>query len=223
MKELSALNSKLKEMGLLELLLISPLDCIGLEVNARYMLPEKMNQLTENIKRSGFESVPLVFRDSELPKDKVRIVSGHHRIEAAKEAGLESILVMVCEPHSEEERRSKQLAHNALVGQDDETILMEILSSINDIELKLGIFKTRTLVFSPDDLSGFTNLLDIVENDISLAGSDDTRVVRLKDWDKLIKMIIDVKKKENIKNNGVAFTRLLSMIKDSENGKQASE
>ena len=93
-KILSDLNKELKKLGMLELAIVNPKDCLPQKVNARYMTAETMHQLTENIKKDGhLESVPLVHKDG----DKYRIISGHHRIDAAKAAQLDQILVMIAD------------------------------------------------------------------------------------------------------------------------------
>lgn len=122
--EIEALNEKLVSAGMLPLRLVSPNDCVGADLNARYMPIETMRILTENIKADGrLESVPLVYVDAKLPEGKYRIISGHHRIEAAKNAGVTQILVMVASPQDADDVVSRQLAHNALVGLDRKSVV----------------------------------------------------------------------------------------------------
>lgn len=62
------------------------------DLNARTMPREKFNQLVENVKRRGqLEELPYC---AETEKG-IEIVSGHHRVRAAKNAGLETIPVLL--------------------------------------------------------------------------------------------------------------------------------
>lgn len=92
MKELTDLNKKLRASGMNELAIVSPHDCISAPLNARYLTVDKKMQFVDNVKRDKrLESVPLVWRDPSLPDGKYRIISGHQRIDVAKEAGVEQI------------------------------------------------------------------------------------------------------------------------------------
>jgi hypothetical protein len=128
-KELLArLNNQLKSYNVPELGLVKPEDCLGQDKNARYFTPEVFQQLVDNVKADGqLESVPLVYPHPDI-EGKYLIISGHHRIDAAKQAKLEYVLVFVIRPTSQDEIISKQLSHNALVGMDDKAVLAEIFS-----------------------------------------------------------------------------------------------
>ena len=86
------------------------------DLNARVMPPEQFETLVTNIRRRGIpESVPYcVLRGSQI-----RIVSGHHRVRAAKEAGIKEAVILLDTrdlPRSLEV--AKQLAHNSITGRD---------------------------------------------------------------------------------------------------------
>lgn len=58
------------------------------DVNARIMKNEMQDQLTANIaKRGQLESLPLL---AEIG-NKIKIISGHHRIKSARQAGMKEI------------------------------------------------------------------------------------------------------------------------------------
>jgi len=102
------------------------------DVNAHYMRPETFEQLKENIGRTGaLETMPLVHDEGE---GAYEILSGHHRVKAAREAGLKGGLVLVMSGLSEEEKIAKQLAHNKLVGEDDAQTLEQMLGKITNPE-----------------------------------------------------------------------------------------
>jgi len=95
------------------------------DINAHAMDNAMFTQLKNNVeKRGALESTPLCA----LRNGKLEIISGHHRARAAKLAKLNRIPVLI--DTTELSRSSvvaKQLAHNALVGYDDKSIL-DILS-----------------------------------------------------------------------------------------------
>ena len=62
------------------------------DINARIMKNEMQDQLTTNIKNRGqLESLPLIA----LMGEKLEIISGHHRVKSAREAGLKEIIVIL--------------------------------------------------------------------------------------------------------------------------------
>ena len=99
--------------------------------NAHMMKPEMFRQLAENIKkRGGMESLPFC-----ALTDKVEIVSGHHRVRAAKEAGLKYVIVLLDTTGlTRSQIAAKQIAHNAINGFDDQSMLKEIAKLISDVD-----------------------------------------------------------------------------------------
>ena len=77
------------DMGSGLLIVKIPLDVVvEQDVNARIMKNEMQDQLTANIaKRGQLESLPYLTEDG----NKVRIISGHHRIKSARQAGIQEI------------------------------------------------------------------------------------------------------------------------------------
>lgn len=227
---LNSLNEKFREQGLCELAYVSPKDCLAQQVNARYMKPEIFQTLVGNIKTDNrLESTPLVYRDGE----KYRIISGHHRVDAAKEGGLEFILVLVTTPKSADEIVSKQLSHNSLVGIDDENVLNTLFQSIENIELKLrtglqdaqtkisidslnfkvGIWKDFSIVFLPEDLASVVKDMEIFAKDIPIKSSDTVLLANEKNYNDFCAVLRKVKKNENIKANATAFVRMVELAK----------
>ena len=159
------------------------------------------------------------------------IISGHHRVQAAREAGLENILVMVAKPEDKDDIVSKQLAHNELVGIDDETILSELFTSIEDVSkriatginddickidytslnFRIGEFKEFTVLFMPED-EGYTDeVMSQVAERLSIKSKSAIRLTNIKYWERFATVIRTIKKCENIKSNGTAFIRMVEL------------
>ena len=106
-----------------------------LKKNARYMNADTFKILKRNIEADGeLTSVPFAIKR----KERYEIISGNHRVMAAKDAGVQTIRCLVVD--EEEITRDDilriQLSHNSLTGQDDTTLLQEIYQSISDINIK---------------------------------------------------------------------------------------
>lgn len=222
-------NAVAESLGLLPIAVVNPKDCIGQEKNARYFKPEIFKQLVSNIKKYGhLETVPLVYKEGE----KFRIISGHHRVEAAVEAGLEWILVFVDSPESRDVIVAKQLAHNSIEGKDDPIILAELFNSIEDINLKLetGLeseignidysaininmmsSKDIVLFFLPDDYELVEKKLDEITALSSMKPNSEVLLAPLEVYDKFIELLMKTKKCKNIKNNAIAFSTMIDFI-----------
>lgn len=227
---LEALNRQLVAEGLLPLALVSPVDCVAAEVNARYMPPQTMQTFIDNVKSDGrLESTPLVWIDPELPPGKYRIISGHHRIEASRAAGISKILVMICSPSDRDDLVSRQLAHNAIVGLDDKAILAQLFESIRDVSkkfstglsssiekisypalnFKVGMFKEVLLLFIPSQIED----LDAAIQLLSIKSQATVLVEPIEYYEKVIKAIQRIKKIENIKSTNAAVSRLIELGK----------
>jgi hypothetical protein len=121
---LNLLNDKLAGDFPYRLELAAPGELKLLEKNARYMKAEQFQSLVENIKKDGnLSSLPLCYREKD---GKLRVLSGNHRVMAARKAEVESVLVMVLGDEKDaDEQMAIQLSHNAIAGQDDLVILKE--------------------------------------------------------------------------------------------------
>lgn len=102
------------------------------EVNARFMRGDMFRQLVDNLRRDGsLTSVPLVRPDG----DGHRILSGHHRIAAAVEAGIVQADCMVLdEDISREQEVALVLSHNSLSGEDDPATLVAMYDELQDTD-----------------------------------------------------------------------------------------
>lgn len=117
------------------------------DVNARIMKNEMQDQLTVNIaKRGQLESIPYIAEVG----DKLRIISGHHRIKSARQAGLKEIYVLIdVSGLSRSQEAAKQLAHNAISGFDDQSTLKEIVKMISDVDDMLESYVGKEVLSEP--------------------------------------------------------------------------
>lgn len=99
------------------------------EKNARFMSNTMFKNLVENLRHDGaLTSVPLV-----RPTDKGhKILSGHHRIAAAIEAGItEADCMVLDEDVTREQEVAIVLSHNSLSGQDDPATLLQMYAELD--------------------------------------------------------------------------------------------
>lgn len=125
-----------------------PLDAVvEQDVNARIMKNEMQDQLTANIaKRGQLESLPYLTEDG----NKVRIISGHHRIKSARQAGIKEIYAILdVSGLSRSQEAAKQLAHNAISGFDDQSTLKEIVKMISDVDDMLESYVGKDILAEP--------------------------------------------------------------------------
>lgn len=100
------------------------------EENARYMTADQMRRLTDNVKKDkALTSAVLLYPDFETKT--LVVLSGNHRVEAAKIAGHKIIPAMVIQSYlTPEQRLAVQLSHNAISGQDDPNLLEKLYESL---------------------------------------------------------------------------------------------
>lgn len=109
------------------------------DVNANVMPSEMFAALTSNIGKHGsLESIPLCA--TREGSDVIEIVSGHHRIRAAKAAGHTQGVVLVYRGLTADEIRAKQLSHNSIAGSSDAQLVAEIFSQIGSVDAQLEAF-----------------------------------------------------------------------------------
>jgi len=130
--------------------------------NARVMSPQKFERLVANIKKDGhLESLPLCVRHiNPAGNEEFSIISGHHRTRGARAAGIMEIFVLAYEPGlTEDQVKAKQLAHNAIQGQDERQTLADLYHSIEDLSLRIetGItdqeVEAATAAVKPEDIT----------------------------------------------------------------------
>ena len=122
----------------LELWKVHPSSLREQDVNARSMPKAMFERLAQTIARDKrLESLPLCAKTER----GLEIISGHHRVRAATAAGISEMFVLVdVTGLTRSQIAAKQLAHNAIEGQDNEQLLAEIYRQIEDAESKLEAF-----------------------------------------------------------------------------------
>ena len=179
-----------------------------------------------NLKRDGIlTSLPLV----RPLRDGFEVISGNHRVQAAVAAGIiESDVIVVTSELSREQFLGLQLSHNAIVGQDDPSILKSLYeelalewreySGLTDDAFKVEDLDTSVLrvdqvfyeelkiAFLPADAAVFTLWLD------RMGKKAETALVGLyADFGLIFDTLVAVKNKAGIKNTAAALKLMAEM------------
>ena len=224
---LNLLNEKLAGLFPYRLEMVTPGELKLLEKNARYMKAEQFQSLVENIKKDGnLSSLPLCYREKD---GKLRVLSGNHRVQAGRQAGVEQIMVMVVgDEKDSDERLAIQLSHNAIAGQDDLVILKDLWESIKDVQAKVyagldsdtvkalqGIqfaaiaeqrlqYKIVTFTFLGHEVENLDELMKAIA--VAFA-SDVVYLATLEAYAPLYELMLKIKKHCLIKNTTAAFMK----------------
>jgi len=157
------------------------------------------------------------------------VLSGNHRVQAGRQAGVKQILVMVVGDEKDaDERLAIQLSHNAIAGQDDLVILKELWESINNVQSKLyagldsdtvkalqGIqfaaiaeqrlqYKIVTFTFLGHEVENLDELFKAIG--VAFA-SDEVYLATLEAYTPLYELMLKIKKHCLIKNTTAAFMK----------------
>jgi len=155
-EELNRLNALLVGVTPFRLGVAAPGDMQAAPINAHFMPKRVYDQLVANIRRDGnLSTLPFCWHDAD---GKINILSGHHRIDAARDAGVEALLYLYTDEElTADQRTAIQLSHNSLVGEDDLAILKRQWESIASIEAKLysGLDDEYFKTFEPVTLGAF--------------------------------------------------------------------
>lgn len=203
------------------------------DVNARAMDKPRFERLAATVGRDArLESLPFCAATAK----GIEIVSGHHRTRAARAAGVASIHVVVdVTGLSADQIRAKQLAHNAIQGEDNEQLIKQIYEAIGDVEqrletaidpaalglqieaakvtnIDLGLeYQSALLVFLPYEKERFDRACAAVRP--FLAGDYESRYLAelglLEGWKKLLKRTGD---EYDIKAFGTILERIASIV-----------
>jgi len=205
------------------------------ELNARVMDLHRFELLTETIRQDKrLESLPLC-SFTETSRDEFQVISGHHRIRAARKADIQEIFVIVDEQTlTKDEVRAKQLAHNSINGRDDAEKLKEIYASIEDMnqrlrsgvmeedlrksleamktdELKLLLdFELLNIVFLKNQKEEFEDCLALIK---AKEGAN-ILVAEFPVFDKFKKAARKVAHVENIRNASAILYKMVKIVKE---------
>lgn len=133
---LDHLNSLLGDVTPYKLAVVPPDELKPAPKNAHYMPQPIFDRLLGNVKRDGnLSSFPFCWRKA---NGTFEILSGHHRVDAARQAGVPLILILYTDAAlSRSEQVAIQLSHNAINGQDNPVLLAEMWKEITDLNQKV--------------------------------------------------------------------------------------
>lgn len=214
---------------------IDPRDLVLLKKNARFMKQDEYQRLVANVRRDGMlTSVPLARL---LDDGRYEVVSGNHRTMAAIDVGLETIAVMCIDDPMELDRvLATQLAHNAIVGEDDPAVLKELYDAIEDVDWRdaTGLddatlnlmesvepvsispaslkFTSITLMFLPAEGD---EVRAAFEQARDLLSADETWLVSMADYDDTMNALTAVAGSHGIKNQALALRLLVRLATDN--------
>jgi len=233
-KALEQVNEVLRSQGRPYVLDVAePKELKLLDKNARYMAQETFANLTNNIKVDGdLTSFPLCHRE---PDGKLLVISGNHRVQAAVHAGVKEIIVLVLiRELTREEKVARQLSHNAIAGKDDPVILKDLWDEIKELDLKMyaGLdsetlkeldkmqfvsiseavpdFRQMVLLFLPEEIE---ELKKVLEDADALFTGDENVVVSRQHYERVFKLVVEIKDKYGIVNNPTAFMKIFELAR----------
>jgi hypothetical protein len=211
------------------------------DVNARLMPTAEYNQLVNNIKKRGrLESVPYCVKEN----GRIEIVSGHHRVRAAREAGLKECAVLVDESGiSRSEIVAKQLAHNKLSGFDDASTLSKLFAMLEtpDDILQSGLaedminqanvamdslltphmdmdWKVVSFSFLPHQFKNLQSLIDTIPpSDMVVVGME-------QQFDTFMKAVVKLSRLKDVRNAAIVIALIVErMVQEAENEKREKD
>ncbi len=218
--------------------------------NARVMSPDIFSRLEANISKDNrLESMPYChIKEAKEGNLEFHMISGHHRIRAARKAGITEMFIMSeTKELPIDQVRSKQLAHNKINGIDDDQILKELWDEIDSVDAKIssGIkdedfneiesdisfdevkidldYEIVSLLFLDKDFKKYGDVLSLIEKNANIQVAD-------KDiFEDFKKTVREVYKQENVRNITAALIKMCRIvtqhyvIKDAMAKKKAEE
>jgi hypothetical protein len=202
-----------------------------LEKNARYMRNETFRRLVENVKEDGqLSQIPFCVQQGE----RFKVLSGNHRVQAARSAGLTEIpIIYTTEQLTREKELAIQLSHNAIAGEDDPTILKELWDELNTVagklysglddkalaqlaavampalaEVKLD-FRTISMMFLPDEPGQLQAHFDEARKVVT---GKELYLARFADFDRLLDALAVTNAAHNVKNTATGLLCLLALF-----------
>jgi hypothetical protein len=212
-------------------------------VNAQTLQPRKFDRLVENIRsRQALESMPYCSRPND--EGPTFIVSGHHRMRAARSAGLDRMWAIVDTlPMTLSQTRAKQIAHNELAGEPDPQILAQMVGQIDNVDdlLHTGLdetmlptvaaddtalqlphadfdFRLVALSFLPAQLAEFGDAVKVIESRTDILG-----VARVDQFDAFSKALMDYGRRFNVKSMATVVSVLTELARREIEAADAAE
>lgn len=212
------------------------------------MQPAQFARLVENFKTDGrMTGVVTVCLDQD---GALEILSGHHRVMAAIEAGFETVeAVTITTPLSEERKVAIQLSHNSISGEDNASILAQmyegleldakkfsgltddVLGALSNLTgVSLGTMQTQyeelRISFLPEARAELEAQIDTIKKN----KKTQTWAARFEDFNAVFDAIVRVKHALAIVNNALAISMMaqlacerLDQIKEENAGEEAAK
>ena len=238
---LAELSNQVFGQGM-RLMAVDPASLVLLKDNARFFKRETFRQLRDNIAADKrLSSVPLCYQHED---GKLEVLSGNHRVKASIEAGLPWIMVLVITEEMEKSKRiAIQLSHNALVGEDDQSILANLWAQIESVadklysgldseaikelgDVELVNFSTPqvpahmvTFMFTDGEKDQLSEVLDMLAD--AAKSSSAVYVCPSEHYVPFTKLIKDTKDAEKIRDSSLAMLRLLEVAAEWLEGMKA--
>lgn len=201
-----------------------------MEKNAHYMPGKTFRRLVSNIKKDrNLSSVPFCWRRAD---GTFVVLSGNHRIDAAREAGVKKVLVLYTdEDLSRSQQIAIQLSHNAIVGADHKQTLLELWREVIDLEFKeySGLDEISVealnagdiekiqggklpmedlhLLFLPEEIEQIDNLIAQIEK---MRGP--IYAAPLSTWNQFFETLLAFKEKSKIYNSATAILEIVKIV-----------
>ena len=200
--------------------------------NARAMSSDAFNQLTTTIQRQNrLESMPL----AAWKENRLELISGHHRVRAARKAELTEIWVLVDVTEMDRDFiRAKQLAHNSIQGEDNADIVAQIFMEIDSAEARIEAFiepdmskldtdvrlatrdlevqfeaKVVTLLFLPPQHTVFKKAIEMLCGE-----EDDVFLATREEYDLLIDTVGKTSDAYEIRSTPTIFVKMAEIVID---------
>lgn len=228
------LNAAMTAVTPYRLAIADPASLIPIDKNAHYMSKRVWDRLVENVKADhNLSSLPFCWQR----EDKQFVVlSGNHRVQAAAEAKIPAILILYTDAAlSKAQQRAIQLAHNAIVGQDNPAILRELWQEIDDLSMKVysGLddayletleqvelvslkedqlcFEELRILFLPSEIE---TLKDVLKR-LGKATTPKTMLAaRYEDFDRFFNALLDFKGAAEIVNSATAILAMTEIVEE---------
>lgn len=211
------------------------------DINARTMPPEMFDRLVANIgKENRLESLPFTVKR----ENYFEMISGHHRLRAARTAGITEIMVLADTRDLDRSRVvAKQLAHNAIEGIDDQEVIKRLLEDIKRVDDLLESYIDKeslekvkpetlnldeiilelnsiifTFAFLPSKFDKFQELAEKVP-----ANSNYIGVCNKDIFEKFRDTLLKLGRTENIKSVGAVISRMTEIALEYIKHKETSE
>jgi hypothetical protein len=225
-----ALNDALGAITPYKLAVVDPAALVPVEKNAHYLPKATFDRLTDNIARDGnLATLPFCWR---TPDGAYIVLSGNHRVLAAKTAKIARILILYTDQAlTRSEQVAIQLSHNALVGQDNPTQLLELWNEIDDLGMKvysglddalLATLKPVEMVRVSEAVLHFEELRvlflssEIADLATTLKRIGDAKhqrfAARFEDWERFWDVLLTYKEAAGIKNTATALLAMCEIV-----------